>query len=110
MTIIVNVSDHFEEVSGITRADSSNSAEALLSDILEPHLLRLSDTERLVIVLDDPKDAYALQYSSAYLRAAFVGLLDKMGYENFIHKVAFECHHKDNEFYIKKIMEYCKEK
>lgn len=110
MTIVVEVSKNLPEVTGIKKTDSKYSAEKLRVDILEPSLRDLRPNERFVIIIDDKKDKDAYQYSSAYLIEAFIGLITYgfMSYARFIHTVAFDCHHKENEFYIDKIFEYSK--
>lgn len=112
MAIIVEVAKNFSEVVGLKRKDSDFSAEKLREDILQPAIRDLKPTERFIVVLDDKRDSSAYQYSAAYLQEAFVGLVTYgfMSYSEFIHTVAFECHHKENEFYIDRIFKYNKEK
>lgn len=107
MTITVEVAKQMANVCGIKKEDSEYSAERLRENILIPTLRDLRPNERLCVVLDDKEDSLAYQYSHAYLEEAFVGLVKygEMTYTEFIHTVAFECHHKDNRFYVDKIFE-----
>lgn len=107
MTIVVEVARQMGCVSGIKREDSKYSAERLREDVLIPTLRDLRPKERLCIVLDDKNDDSAYQYSHAYLEEAFVGLVKygEMTHADFIHTLSFECHHKDNRFYVDKIFE-----
>lgn len=108
MTIMIEVAKKFPEVHGLKKTDSPYSAEALREDIIVPVLKDLRPNERLIIVIDDKKDEDAFLYGAAYLIEAFVGLVTygHMQYNEFIHTVAFDCHHKRNEFYIDRIFKY----
>lgn len=110
MTIRIDVTKHFDDFHGLKRTDSLYSAEALREDVLRPTFRDLRPNERLVIMIDS-KDKDPIEYSAAYLKEAFVGLItyNRIRYADFIHYVAFDCEHKESQFYIQKIFQYAKE-